>query len=87
ENEHDADAWFNWGALLSDRAKAAASPEEKNAFWDDAQKKYRRATDENEHDADAWFNWGALLSDRAKAAASPEEKNAFWDDAQKKYRR
>ena len=77
----------NWGVLLSDRADAAASPEEKNAFWDDAQEKYRRATEENEDFADAWFNWGTLLSDRAKAAASPEEKNAFWDDAQKKYRR
>lgn len=30
----------NWGNLLSARAKAAASPEEKNAFWDDAEKKY-----------------------------------------------
>ena len=77
----------NWGNLLSDRADAAASPEEKNAFWDDAQEKYRRATEENEHLADAWCNWGNLLSDRAKAASSPEEKNAFWDDAQKKYRR
>ena len=77
----------NWGALLSARADAAASPEEKNAFWDDAQKKYRRATDENEHHAAAWSNWGNLLSDRADAASSPEEKNAFWDDAQEKYRR
>ena len=77
----------NWGTLLFTRAAAASSPEAKNAFWDDAQKKYRRATKENEHLAEAWFNWGNLLSARAAAASSPEEKNAFWDDAQEKYRR
>ena len=77
----------NWGTLLFTRAAAASSPEAKNAFWDDAQEKYRRATKENEHLADAWSNWGALLSARADAATSPEEKNAFWDDAQEKYRR
>ena len=77
----------NWGNLLSDRASAASSPEEKNAFWDGAQEKYRRATEENEHFADAWYNWGNLLSERTDAASSPEEKNAFWDNAQEKYRR
>ena len=62
------------GNLLFKRADAAASPEEKNAFWDDAQKKYRRATDENEHHAAAWCNWGNLLSARAKAASSPRRE-------------
>ena len=62
----------------------ASDSSEQERWFNEAEEKYRRATEVNPRHAASWVNWGALCAQRGKAAKDDVQKN-WYTEAEKKF--